>query len=141
MCMELGMHLYFAFARVSSTLRWQVGYISVSLTHGRPSECSVRRSCGQPREIPVLLSLIVHSLIRQTFKAVFECPNRRFWRALRPTKTLLGACHSGEGGLITRLGLGLGICLGGLNRGPRVAESTVGRCRLTASLYRGCIFV
>jgi len=49
--------------------------------------------------------------------------------------TLLGACHSGEGGLITPLGLGLG--LGGLNRGPRLAEVTVGRCRLTASLYYG----
>ena len=80
MCMELGMHLRFAFARVSSTLRGQVGYISVSLTHGQPSECSVLCSCGQPREIPILLLFVVHSLIRQTFKAVFEYPSRRFWR-------------------------------------------------------------
>jgi len=90
MCMELGMHLRFAFARVSSTLRGQVGYISVSLTHGQPSECSVLCSCGQPREIPILLLFVVHSLIRQTFKAVFEYPSRRFWRALRPTNSPWG---------------------------------------------------
>jgi len=63
----------------------QVGYISVLLTHGQPSECSVLCSCGQPREIPVLLPFVVHSLIRQTFKAVFEYPSQRFWRAKRPT--------------------------------------------------------
>jgi len=84
------MHLCFVFARVSLTLRGQVGYISVSLTHGRPSECSVLRSCGQLWEIPVLLPLVVHSLIRQTFKAVFEYPSRRFWRALRPTNSPCG---------------------------------------------------
>jgi len=50
--------------------------------------------------------------------------------------TLLGACHSGEGGLITWWGLGLSLCFGGLNWGPRLAESTVGCRHLTASLYR-----
>jgi len=51
--------------------------------------------------------------------------------------TLLGACHSGEGGLITRWGLGLDLCLGVVNRRPRLAKFTVGHCRLTSSLYRG----
>jgi len=111
----VGMHLCFAFARVSSTLRGQVGYISVSLTHMRPGECSVLRLCEQPREIPVLLPLVVHSLIRQTFKAVFEYPSRSFGGPCN-LLTLLGACHSGEGSLLTRLGLGLGRCLEGLNR-------------------------
>jgi len=55
--------------------------------------------------------------------------------------TLLGACHPGKGGLITWWGLGLGLCLGGLNWGPWLAEFTVGHCRLTASLYRGGNFV
>jgi len=59
----------------------------VLLTHGRPSECLVWRSCGQPREIPVSLPLVVHSLIRQTFRAVFEYPSQRFWPALRPTNS------------------------------------------------------
>jgi len=90
MCMKLGMHLRFAFARLSSTLRGQVGYISVSLTHGQPRECSVLCTCGQPREIPILLPFVVHSLIRQTFKAVFEYPSQRFWRALRPTNSPWG---------------------------------------------------
>jgi len=54
-CVELGMHLCFGFVRVSSTLLGQVGYISVLLTHGQSSACSVLCSCGQPREIPVLL--------------------------------------------------------------------------------------
>jgi len=84
MCMKLGMHLCFSFAKGSSTLHGQADYISLLLTHGRPSECSVWRSCGQPREIPVLLPRVVHLLIRQTFKAVFEYPSRRFWRALQP---------------------------------------------------------
>jgi len=83
-CMELGMHLCFAFARVSSMLRGQVGYILVSLTHGQPSECSVRHSSGQPREISVLLPLVVLSLIRQTFKTVFEYPSQRFWPTNSP---------------------------------------------------------
>jgi len=90
MCMELGMHLCFSVARGSSMLRGQAGYISVLLTHGWPSECSVWCSCGQPREIPVSLPLVVHSLIRQTFKAVFEYPSRRFWRPLRPTNSPWG---------------------------------------------------
>jgi len=84
MCMELGMHLCFPVVRGLSTSHGQAGYISVLLTNGQPSECSVLRSCGQPREIPVLLPRVVHHLIRQTFKVVFECPSRRFWRALRP---------------------------------------------------------
>jgi len=87
MCMELGTHLCFPFARGSSTSRGQVGYISVLLTHGLPSECSVLRLCGQPREIPVMLPRFIHSLIKQTFKAVFECPGRRFWRVLRPANS------------------------------------------------------
>jgi len=90
MCMELKMHLCFVFARLSTTLRGQVGYISVLLTHGPPSERLVLGSCGQLREIPVLLLFVVHSLIRQTFKAVFEYPSRRFWRALRPTDSPWG---------------------------------------------------
>jgi len=90
MCMELGMHLHFSVARESSTSRGQAGYISVLLTHGRPSECSVLRSCGQPREVPVLLPLVVRPLIRQTFKAVFEYPSRRFWWALQPANSLWG---------------------------------------------------
>jgi len=90
MCMELGMHLCFPVARGSSTSRGQVGYISVLLTHRRPSECSVLRSSGQPRKIPVSLPRIVHPLIRQTFKAVFECPSRRFWRALWPANSPWG---------------------------------------------------
>jgi len=90
MCMELGIHLCFPVARGSSTSRWQVGHISVLLTHGRPSECSVLRSCGQPREIPVSFPRVVHPLIRQTFKAVFGCPSRRFWQALRPTNSPWG---------------------------------------------------
>jgi len=84
------MHLCFAFARGSSTLCGQTGYVSVLLAHRRPSECSVRCSCGQPKEIPVLLPFVVHSLIRQIFKAVFEYPSRRFWRALRPTTSPWG---------------------------------------------------
>jgi len=84
------MHLCFPFARGSSTLRGQTGCISVLLAHERPSECSVRHSYGQPREIPVLLPLVVHSLIRQTLKAVFEYSSRRFWRALRPTNSPWG---------------------------------------------------
>jgi len=40
MCMELGMHLCFSVARGSSTLHGRAGYVSVSLTHGRPSEFS-----------------------------------------------------------------------------------------------------
>jgi len=140
MCMELGMHLRFAFARLSSTLRGQVGYISVSLTHGQPSECSVLCSCWQLREIPILLPFVVHSLIRQTFKAFLSTQAGGFGGPCG-LLTLLEACHSGEGGLITRLGLGLGLCLGGLNRGPRLAESTVGHCHLTASLCHGDIFV
>jgi len=79
MCMELGMHLCFSVASGSSTLRGQAGYISVLLTHGRPSECSVWHSCWQPREIPVSLPLAVHSLIKQTFKAGFEYLSPRFW--------------------------------------------------------------
>jgi len=85
MCMELGMHLCFAFARWSSTLRGQTGYISVLLAHRRPSECSVLCSCGQPREIPVLLPLVVHSFIRQTFKLKLEVLG-----ALRPTNSPWG---------------------------------------------------
>jgi len=113
---------------------WASG-LHLGLAHTRaPSECSVLRSCGQLREISVLLPLVVHPLIRQTFKATFECPNRRFWRALRPANS--------PGGLPLwqrrpphPIGLGLGLGLGGLNRGPRSAESTVGRFCLTASLY------
>jgi len=140
MCLQLGMHLRVAFVRLSSTLRGQVGYISVSLTYGQPSACSVLCSCGQPREIPILLPFIVHSLIRQTFKAVFECPSRRFWWALRPTNS--------PWGLPLRrrrrphpVGFGPWSLPRGLNQGPRLAESTVGHCRLTASLCRGDIFV
>jgi len=55
--------------------------------------------------------------------------------------TLLGACHSGEGSLLTLLGLGRSLCLGGLNQGQRSAEVTVGHCRLTASPYHGGNFV
>jgi len=84
------MHLCFPVARRSSTFSGQAGYISVLLAHGRPSECLLLRSCGKPREISVLLPLVVYPLIRQTFKAVFECPSRRFWWALRPANTPWG---------------------------------------------------
>jgi len=89
-CVKLGMHLCFGFVRASSTLSGQVGYISVLLTHGRPSVCSVLCSCGLPREIPVSLPFVVHFIIRQTFKAVFEYPSQRFWRALRLTNSPWG---------------------------------------------------
>jgi len=96
MCMELGMHLCLPIARESSTSRGQVGYISVLLTHGRLNECSVLRSCGPLREIPVSLPCVVHPFIRQTFKVVFECPSRVLGEPC-DLLTLLGACHSGEG--------------------------------------------
>jgi len=88
MCMELGMHLCFSVAKGSSTFRGQAGYILVLLTHGRSSECLVLRLCGQPREVPVSLLLVVHPLIRQTFKAVFVSLSWRCWRALRPANSL-----------------------------------------------------
>jgi len=55
--------------------------------------------------------------------------------------TFLGACHSGEGGRVTRWGLGLCLRLGGLNRGPRLAELTVGHGRFTTFLYHRGNFV
>jgi len=58
------------------------------LADGRPSESSVLLSCGQPKKILVLLPLVIHPLIRQTFKAVFEWPTWRFWQALRPADSL-----------------------------------------------------
>jgi len=87
MCMELGLHLCSPVARRSSTFCGQAVYSSVLLTHDRPSEYLVLGLCGQPREIPILLPLVVHPLIRQTFKAVFECPSQRFWLALRPANS------------------------------------------------------
>jgi len=44
----------------------------------------------QPRKIPILLPLVVHPIIRQTFKVVFECPSQRFLRALRPANSPWG---------------------------------------------------
>jgi len=140
MYMELGMHLCFSVARGSSTSHWQAGYISVLLTHGQPSECSVLRSCGQPREIPVSLPFVVHPLIRQTFKAVFECPSQRFWQALRPANSPWGLplWRRRPAHLI---GFGPWPWPRRVKPRPRSAESTMGRFRLTASLYRGGNFV
>jgi len=140
MCIELGMHLCFVFARLSSTLRGQVGYISVLPTHGPPSGCLVLCSCEQPREIPVLIPFVVHSLIRQTFKAVFEYPSRRFWRALRPTDSPWGLPlrrrrppHPvGFGPWLLPQGVKPGPTVGGVYRGPLAFNS---------SLCRGDIFV
>jgi len=137
MCMELEMHLRFPVAGGggSSTFSGQAGYISVLFAHGRPSECSVLLSCGQPREIPVLLPLVVHPLSGKPSKRFLSVQAGGFGGPCG-LLTLLGACHSGEGGLLTLLGLGLGLGLKGLNRGPRLMECTAGRCRLTTSLYR-----
>jgi len=131
MCMELGMHQCFSVARGSSALRGQAGYISGSGSGARVgnrgkslfrSHSSYTPSSGKPSK-----------RFLSTQAGGFGEPCGLL--------TLLRACHSGEGGLITRWGLGLGLRLRGLNRGPRLAESTVGRCRLTASLYHGGNFV
>jgi len=94
------------------TFSVQPSYISVLLAYRRPGESSVLLSFEQPRKI-LVLALVIHFLIRQSFKAAFEGSSRRFWRALRPA-------NSPEGlPLFTLLGFGLGLCLRELNRGPR----------------------
>jgi len=141
MSMELGMHLRFPVVRRSSTVSGQVAYISVLLAHGRPSECS--RSCAHVGNRGKSRSCSHSSYTPSSGK-----PSKRFLSAQVGgfggscgLLILLGSCHSGEGGLLTLLGSGLGLGLRGLNRGPRSAESTVGRGRLTAFLYRGGSFV
>jgi len=64
MCIELGMHLHFLVAGGSLMCNGPPNYISVLLAHRRPSESPVLFSCGQPRKILVLLSLVIHPLIR-----------------------------------------------------------------------------
>jgi len=74
----------------------------------------------------VLLPLVVHSLIKQTFKAVFECPSRRYWWALRPTHSPWGLPlwrrrppHPvGFGPWPLPWGVKLGPTVGGSYRGP-----------------------
>jgi len=83
MCMESGMHLHFPAARESTTFSGQPSDISALLAHGQPSGSSVLLTCGQPRKILGFLPLVVHALIRQTFKVVSEWPSRRFWQTLR----------------------------------------------------------
>jgi len=142
MCMKSGMHLCFLVATGSATSSGQPSYISVLLTHGRPSECSV------------LLSRTVGSRGKSRFCSHSSYapssgnPSKRFLsRQARGVNrpcglpTLRGACHSGEGGLLTLLDLGLGFGLGRLNPGPWSAESTVGHRHLTASLYHRDSFV
>jgi len=130
--MELGMHLCFGFMRASSTLSGQVEYISVLYA----------RSCARVGNRGKSLSRSHSSYTSSSAK-----PSKRFLSTQAGGSggpcgrlTFLGACHSGEGGLLTRLGLGLGLCLGGLNQGPRSVKVTVRHCRLTAPPCHGSNF-
>jgi len=130
------MHLRFPVAKGSTAFSRQSSYIPVLPAHKRPSESTVLLTCGQARKIPVLLPLVIHPPSGKPSKQLLSAPARGFGGPCG-LLALRGACHSGEGGFLILLGLGLGLGLKGLNRSPRSAESTISRCRLTASLYRG----
>jgi len=124
--MESGMYLRFPVARGSRTFSGQPSYISASIAPGRPSEGSVLLPRGQPREI----SSCSHSSCAPS--------------SVIPSKQFLSDQGGGfikPCGLLilmkARLGLGFGLGLVGLDRGPRSAKSTMGRCRLTVSSNRG----
>jgi len=83
----------------------------------------------QLRKISVLLPLFVHPLIRQTFKAILVWPSWRFWQTLQSANSPWGL-PLWRMWPLTRLSLGLGLGLGGLNQGSQLAESIVGHRRL-----------
>jgi len=132
MCIELGMHLCFWLRGGRRCLVGkQVTSQFCSHMDGRVNAWSRARVGNQGKSLSCSHSSYILSSGKPS-KGSLSAQAGGFGKSCG-LLTLLGACHSGEGGLLTQWGLGLGR----LNRGTRSIESTVGLFCLTAPFYHG----